>query len=152
MAAQIIRDEYVTIGGIVLATPAYRAKNFLDLYGDPLLVGDDVDLVGQDGVDPQARKNGPLLANMTVLIFGDKDSSGAAYGNARIGFKTNVSELKTITEAKSGDGTQTLILTFEDSSTVSADVIVEGGLQLTYQTPTQALGRLSLKLPDGALF
>ena len=142
-------EEYITIGGLVMATPAVRCVDWSELWGEPDVYGDDVRLLGGTGVEPRGRKAGPLLALLRVDVHGEKDEDGNVNADPKVGVRTNLNLVKTIT--KPTVTTRTLRLTYRDATFDEVDCQVLGPLRPQWETPTLVRVVLRVQLPDGPI-
>lgn len=114
------RDEYLTIGSVIIGTTACWCVNMNVLYNERHR-GDDRVLPGTAGVSGNPRILDAVVHSLELIIDGRTDSDGVSNANAHTGLRANIAEIKTITTpVTTGDGTRTVTWTRPGSANVSA--------------------------------
>lgn len=123
----ITADEYVSIGDVPLATPAWVLENLFELWQGPETRGQDRILPGAAGVRPYRRRATVTRRSLQLSIFGDVDWEGNANADWRVGLQENIDHLRAnVTDPiVTGDGTRELDLHMPDGDVRSALVHVE---------------------------
>lgn len=150
---QIERDEYVEIGGLVLATPAWECVDFSALYDAPPVRGDDVVVPYHEGALSFRRIVGPRRVVLPMVVYGDYDRDGLAYDDARAGLRTNLDALKreVARPVQYGDGTKLLRHVFGDGEVRQAPCQVMAPLQVGPLSPISVRCTIDVLIPGGVL-
>ena len=135
-------DEYLTVGSFTFGTPACSIDDYGPIWSFPTIKGDDFDPDGTDGITALARKYGAIVFTVPVLIDGEKNDNGVAYGNARDGLRQNLDALWTnvLAPVSASPWTRTVTHHLATGSTRSAAGIVLPA------TPTRRAGAAAVRL------
>jgi hypothetical protein len=144
----ITATEYLTIGTVPLATPAWRILDLTGLFSSADLVGDDRRFPGTSGVRAERRWATSTRIALPMVIWGDRNRENTPYGSVRIGLQTNLEALHAaIVDPTTGDGTRTAVWT-QASGTSTAPVHVLG-LIVRALSPRSVNATLQLSIPQG---
>jgi hypothetical protein len=148
----ITYTEYVEIGGIPLATPAWEVTNLFVLWEGPDTRGADRIVPGVDGVKPYRRRATVSKRTLEMVIYGTHDEDGGAYSDVRAGLAANVEYLRAnvFDPTDVGDGTRTAVLHLPSGATKSGLVHVEAAL-FASAGPTSLRAAVDLTLVTGSL-
>jgi hypothetical protein len=147
MPAVATRAEYLTIGSVIIGTAACHATNMQVLYTERQR-GSDRLLPGSAGVQPYPRRVDDVMHILELVINGRYSSDGTLNANPKIGVRTNIDELKSITApVTTGDGTRSVTWTFQGGS-ASADCHV-GPLVIGRHFGPLVFATLDLHVPSG---
>ena len=143
MADLITAVEYVEIGSVPLATPAFRCLNTVaELLQSADTAGKDTVIPGAHGARPNARWRRPTIRTLEIEIFGDRDRANTPYSNVRTGLAANVLVLQALV-------TTSVTATLHYSGgTKTATVLVEG-LGLAPHSPTMMRATMRICIPAG---
>ena len=146
-------DEYLTLGDVVLNTPAWTHTNLGDLWSGPPTRGQDIALPSAHGQRPYPRMVDAWRVTLNLAIYGDVDWSGVAYADRRIGLWTNVDHLRAnATDPPGGArGTRPLVLRLPDGSTRSASAVVERFIIGSAVNYFSLLATVDIVVPEGRL-
>lgn len=150
---QIERTEYVEIGGLVLATPAWECVDSSALYDAPPVRGDDIVVPYHEGALSFRRIVAPRRVVLPMVVYGDVDREGNEYEDARVGLRTNLDDLKRelARPAQVGNGTRLLRHIFKDGEIRQAPCVVIPPLGTGPLGPTSVRCTVDLVIPGGLL-
>lgn len=147
-----LSTEYLTINSVVLSLDgAWEVVDPTPLLAEGPAVGDNRDVPGVAGVAYRAKKRGPLRVVLELDIWGEKDETGTAHSDYRVGMRDNIAYLRAqLLSANVGE--VTCVYTFPDSSTRTGDCEVLD-LQVSTKSPigNWTTGALEVVLTDGEL-
>lgn len=145
----IIFDEYLVVGSVTLATPAFWVESLAPLFGVKKQ-GDDRKIPRAAGARPYARLRGPVTVGLTVRVHGDVDQDGVATASARDGLYDHLRylEVNLLDDVATTEGTRTAVWHLPDGTTRTAAVHVET-FTVTGASPTEATCLLELSIPAG---
>jgi hypothetical protein len=151
MADQITKAFYLDIEGVALATPAYWITDLLPLLDAADVRGRDRLLPSAAGFKAYRRRETLSLRKVDLFVDGRKDREGNAHANFTTGLVTNIRYLvaNVFAPVGSGDGLVTATIHKPDSSTLTAEVHVEGGGGFEWVDGYTARGSLILSIPAG---
>lgn len=142
------------IGGIVMNGPAWDISDLTDLWFTADVRGDDRILPGVAGVIPYRRRTTVTRHDLTILVIGDVDATGAPHSDSYIGLETNISSLYTnvVTPTNTGDGTRAASLVLPSGATRTANIHILGLVKQRqflsdYQSALEAT--LQISIPAG---
>lgn len=144
-------NEYLTIGTVAFnVVGCALIPDLSPLLSDSDQLGDDV-LLGSGGVSAYSRIETITVVNLEVLIFGEKDFTGAAHPDVRTGLYRNLKHIHTNVTAPvpTGDGTRTATLTWQSETPVVKPVHVLGNMSTADDRTTLIRGVLRLSFPEG---
>lgn len=149
----ITQDEYVTINGVPLATPAWEVNDLAPLWDAASLRGEDRVIPFSDGALPLRRFRDEMRVQIPITVFSDRSWEDVAYPDARIGLQRNIDHLRDniLTPNTAGTGTWNLVLTMPDGGTRGAGCFVIPPMQLTDLGPGAVTGVLDILIPQGYL-
>lgn len=153
MADLITSDEYVTIGGVPLATPAWRVENISELWQTADVDGSDTPIPGAHGARPNPRWRRPTRRQLQLFIFGDAKRDGTPIANSRKGVWDNVADLRTsiVTAPNTTDGTRAMVVHLSGTTTtLVGDVHVES-LAWSPFSPGILAATIDISIPAGEL-
>lgn len=150
---QVERLEYVDIGGLVLATPAWECVDSSSLYDAPPVRGDDVVVPYHEGAVSFRRIVGPRRVVLPMVVYGDVDREGLAYSDGRAGLRANLDALKreVLRPVQSGDGTKLLRHVFSDGEVRQAPCQVIPPVQTGPLSPNSVRCTIDVVIPGGVL-
>ena len=141
------RDEYLTIGAVIIGTAACHATNLQELYSQAHR-GEDRIVPGSAGVVAYPRRLDAIRFRIELIINGRYTSDGALNADPDVGVRANIAELKTVTApVTTGDGTRTVTWTRPGGS-VTADCHV-GPLLIGRHVGPAVFSTLELNVPAG---
>lgn len=151
MPVVVTASEYLTVNGVILATPAWRVLDLSALLDETDLRGDDWIIPGAAGQLPQRRTRDRSRRTFPFAVFGEQDQNGGSYANPRVGLVANVEYLRANlgVATVSAAGTVTAVWTRPDASTKSAAVHVYGPIGGRKLSPTTLLTTIDLSVPAG---
>ena len=130
MSDLITRTEYITLGTVPLATPAWLATNIDIFWNVGSQRGDDRIIPGAAGTRPYQRRLTVTKRTLELVVFGAQDRTGATNADPRLGLWNNIKVLRTLASPTgTGDGTVAATLTLPTSaspSTLTGYVHIEG--------------------------
>lgn len=146
------REEYVEIGGLVLASPAWECVDLSALYDAPPVRGDDVLVPYHEGAIPFRRIIGPRRVVLPLVVYGELDREGAGQ-EYRVGLRDNLDALKRelARPGQSGDGTKLLRHVFGDGEVRQAACHVIPPLQVGAFSPASVRCTIDVVIPGGVL-
>lgn len=145
--------EHVEIGGLPLATPAWRVVDAGDLYSPSPARTALVDVPWRDGALPRRMMIGPKAVTLPMVILGRADSDGVpAAGTALEQLRANVDELarELYRGRHQGDGTLTLRHHLAGGQ-VRAGPCQVSRLAVGHAGPSDLHATLDLLIPAGVL-
>jgi hypothetical protein len=87
--------EYLEIGGVPLATPAWRITSLVPLWAGPDLRGDDVTIEDEPGELAYRQEVHSTSYALPGVVWGRKNREGVAYPDVRTGLHANLAALHT---------------------------------------------------------
>ena len=149
----ITETEYLEIGGVPLATPAWVIVDLTPMWEGSEVRGRDRLLPGVAGVKARKRRATVTPKSLHMLIFGERDQDNGVYADPRAGLWTNIAYLRTnvVDPYSTGNGTRTAILHAPGAVTRTGAVHVISPLRLTKLGTITARAVLQLSIPGGAL-
>lgn len=146
----VIRDEYLEINSIPLATPAWEILDLSELLNGPDIRGADRRLPGVAGVIPNKRRVDVSVRSLPMLIYGDYDQEGDEYDNPHAGLVANLAYLRDNLLLPTGTGDGTLPATLHLLEvTMTADVHVLSPLATGMLTGYEMRATLDISIPGG---
>jgi hypothetical protein len=127
MAYVVTSSEWVDVGGVPLATPAWTLENLQDLWSGPVTRGTDLVIPEARGQRPYPRRIDAWRLTLNVAVYGDLAWDGTAHSDPRAGLWANIAHLRAnaFDPPGTGDGTRPLVLHLPDGSTLDATTTVE---------------------------
>lgn len=152
MSYEITSDEYVSINGVPLHTPAWTVGNLWELWRGPVTRGTDDVIPGASGVRANPRRATITPVSLEICVVGSHDWEGAEYSDQRVGLEENINYLRAyVTDPTGiGDGTVPLVLYLPSGESRSGDVHIEG-FDFAGVGPYAIEGTIDLTIPAGAL-
>lgn len=154
MPYEITQDEYVELGGVPLATPAWEVTDLAPLWDTGEVRGDDRVVPYRRGVLPYRRSWGARIVELPLVIFGDASPEGVAAPPGRGQLWANRNLLvQAIRPLRIGtpDGTRTLTYHAPDGATYTSPASVIGNLRPQPKGPSAFAATLRLSLTAGVL-
>jgi hypothetical protein len=147
------REEYVEIGGLVLATAAWECVDFSALYDAPPVRGDDVAIPYHEGAQPFRRTIDARRVVLPMVVYGDHEREGDVSTGSRLTLRDNLDALKreVARPGQSGDGTKLLRHVFSDGEVRQAPCHVIPPLQIGAFSPSSVRCTIDVIIPGGVL-
>lgn len=144
----ITKTEYLSIGGIALATPAFYHTSLEDLLRPADQRGGDR-VIPHGGIVSKPRRRTVSKRSLPMQINGNVDQDGAATGNYRTGVDTHIAYLlaNVVEPITTGTGTRSATLTLL-TGTFTTPVHVEG-LDIGDRDGAIVMCTLQISIPNG---
>lgn len=150
--AIITRTHYLEVGGVPLATPAWRIRNLSALWAGPELRGDSTLVPHADGRKANPRRVDETRMLFPLFVFGDADADGNRYGKDDWELRLLLNAeflIDNVISPPAVGATRTAVWHRPDGTTRSAEVQPVGALDLVWHAPHIQLGVLDLLVPAG---
>jgi hypothetical protein len=153
MSYIVTKTEYLSIDSVPLSTPAWETLDLSELNDGPAARGEDLVAPQIRGALPRQRTTDARVANVPIVIYGDRDPFGAAHANQRQGLLANIDALKLALRpprrtGQVGPFTRTLTW-YRSTGNVFSPVHTVPQLDLSYIGPNVARGVLTFTIPSG---
>lgn len=152
MTYAITATEYIEIDGVPIATPAWIATDLSELNDGPQNRGENLIIPRRPGAIFRSKISDAKIANIPVVIFGDKDAEGNAHADPRKGLIDNINSLKkALTTPNTPNNNARYMVYHRASGDVEAYVQTSPKLDITPIGPTSARAVISIEIPSGTL-
>ena len=152
MSYLVTSTEYIEIDGVPLATPAWIVTDLSELNDGPENRGSNLVVPRRPGAIIRRRVRESRIANIPIVIFGDRDAENNVHADAREGLLSNIDDLKkalrmpnTVTSASR------LLKYYRPTGTVEAVVQTTQKLDIEQISPTTARAVITVEIPAGVL-
>ena len=152
MSYVVTASEYVAIDDVPLATPAWVATDLSELNDGPENRGENLVIPRRPGSVFRPKVREERIANIPMVIFGDRDPEGNTYADSRQGLIDNINLLKKALTTPNTPNVNARLLTY-----YRASGNVEAGVQTTPKLDIQPVGPYSARavvtvvIPSGIL-
>ena len=145
----ITADEYLEVNSIPLATPAWRITSLVPLWAGPTLRGDDRLIEDTAGRRPYRRLIDTTRVALPMVIWGDRDRTGADTADDRTGLHANWDVLYTglLVAPLTTAGTVTAVWHKPGTDRTAAVHVL--GLAVREFSPRSIRATLQLSIPAG---
>lgn len=149
--ATAVGDEYVTVDGVPLDTPAWRTLDRSMLYDVADRRGSGATIAQRRGETARARIGQPRPVDLPMVVLGTVDSDGVDHADSRVGLRKNLDELKRALSPgmNTSAGTVTAQHQMADGSVRQAIVQLTGQLDTAPRGPTAMQAVAELWLVEG---
>lgn len=148
---EITEPEWLEIGGVPLATPAWGLTDLAPLRDVPEIRGADKLVSHAAGARARRRRATVTKKAFPIWVAGDFDLDGNAIEDPYEGLDANVDYLNAnvLGEVDSDEGTRAAVWHRRDGSTRSTDLHVLGPVGWRSSSPFVLVGVLRVSIPSG---
>jgi len=152
MSYTVTATEYIEIGGVPIATPAWIATDLSELNDGPDNRGENLVVPRRPGAIFRSKVRDAKIANIPIVIFGDRDPDNNTYADPRQGLIDNINLLKkALTTPNTPLSGSRLLTYYRASGNVEASVQTSPKLDITPIGPTSARAIITIQIPSGTL-